>query len=72
MWGMDGSGLGFKVWGLRFKFRAWGLGRFSVQAYAAARFAESCLRALDGDSEVYECAYVASDVSGGSTLPPIL
>jgi hypothetical protein len=32
------------------------------QAYAAARFAESCMRALDGDSDVYECAYVQSDV----------
>eukprot|EP00850_Spirogloea_muscicola_P006409 SM000030S11418 [mRNA] locus=s30:543654:545558:- [translate_table: standard] len=31
-------------------------------AYAAARFAESCLRALDGDSDVYECAYVESDL----------
>jgi hypothetical protein len=33
-----------------------------VQAYAAARFAESCIRALDGDSDVYECAYVQSEV----------
>jgi len=32
------------------------------QAYAAARFAESCLRALDGDSDVYECAYIQSEV----------
>ncbi|GFP99397.1 malate dehydrogenase chloroplastic [Phtheirospermum japonicum] len=32
-------------------------------AYAAARFVESSLRALDGDSDVYECAYVQSDVT---------
>jgi malate/lactate dehydrogenase len=32
-------------------------------AYAAARFAESCMQALDGDSDVYECAYVQSDVT---------
>lgn len=31
-------------------------------AYAAARFAESCLRGLDGE-EVYECAYVESTVT---------
>lgn len=32
-------------------------------AYAAARFVESSLRALDGDSDVYECAYVQSDLT---------
>ncbi|CAN1152013.1 Malate dehydrogenase, chloroplastic [Linum perenne] len=32
-------------------------------AYAAARFVESSLRALDGDSDVYECAYVDSDLT---------
>lgn len=32
-------------------------------AYAAARFIESSLRALDGDSDVYECAYVQSDLT---------
>ncbi|KAG6401757.1 hypothetical protein SASPL_138622 [Salvia splendens] len=32
-------------------------------AYAAARFVESSLRALDGDSDVYECAYVESNVT---------
>ncbi|KAH8945195.1 hypothetical protein BDL97_12G028300 [Sphagnum fallax] len=32
-------------------------------AYAAARFAESCMRALDGDPDVYECAYVQSEVT---------
>ncbi|CAI9092991.1 OLC1v1028385C1 [Oldenlandia corymbosa var. corymbosa] len=32
-------------------------------AYAAARFVESSLRALDGDSDVYECSYVQSDVT---------
>ncbi len=30
---------------------------FLLQAYAAARFAESCMRALDGDPDVYECAF---------------
>lgn len=33
------------------------------QAYAAARFAESCMRGLDGDTDVYECAYVQSEVT---------
>ncbi|KAL2516013.1 malate dehydrogenase [Forsythia ovata] len=32
-------------------------------AYAAARFVESSLRALDGDSDVYECCYVQSDLN---------
>ncbi|XP_073023582.1 malate dehydrogenase, chloroplastic-like [Primulina eburnea] len=32
-------------------------------AYAAARFVESSLRGLDGDSDVYECAYVQSDLT---------
>ncbi|XP_049934462.1 malate dehydrogenase, chloroplastic-like [Nymphaea colorata] len=32
-------------------------------AYAAARFVESSLRALDGDSDVYECSYVQSELS---------
>lgn len=32
-------------------------------AYAAARFVESSLRALDGDADVYECAYVQSDLT---------
>ncbi|GBG72217.1 hypothetical protein CBR_g11149 [Chara braunii] len=32
-------------------------------AYAAARFAESCLRGLDGDTDVYECSYVQCDVT---------
>ncbi|EPS61366.1 hypothetical protein M569_13431, partial [Genlisea aurea] len=31
-------------------------------AYAAARFVESSLRALDGDSDVYECAFVESEL----------
>ena len=35
----------------------------SYQAYAAARFAESCMRGLDGDPDVYECTYVQSEVS---------
>lgn len=32
-------------------------------AYAAARMSESVLRGLDGESDVYECAYVASTVT---------
>ncbi|KAL3513177.1 hypothetical protein ACH5RR_025894 [Cinchona calisaya] len=32
-------------------------------AYAAARFVESSLRAFDGDSDVYECSYVQSEVT---------
>ncbi|CAN0896001.1 Malate dehydrogenase, chloroplastic [Linum grandiflorum] len=32
-------------------------------AYAAARFVESSLRALDGDADVYECAFVDSDLT---------
>ncbi|XP_020090341.1 malate dehydrogenase, chloroplastic [Ananas comosus] len=32
-------------------------------AYAAARFLESSLRALDGDGDVYECSYVQSDLT---------
>ncbi|OEL13952.1 Malate dehydrogenase, chloroplastic [Dichanthelium oligosanthes] len=31
-------------------------------AYAAARFLEASLRGLDGDDDVYECAYVQSQV----------
>ncbi|KAJ6861030.1 hypothetical protein NC651_037185 [Populus alba x Populus x berolinensis] len=32
-------------------------------AYAAARFVESSLRALDGDADVYECSFVQSDLT---------
>mmetsp|Transcript_12222 Transcript_12222/g.14603 ORF Transcript_12222/g.14603 Transcript_12222/m.14603 type:complete len:399 (-) Transcript_12222:384-1580(-) len=32
-------------------------------AYAAARMAESCILALNGTPDVYECAYVASEVT---------
>ncbi|XLT11813.1 hypothetical protein HN51_057503 [Arachis hypogaea] len=32
-------------------------------AYAAARFLESSLRALDGDGDVYECSFVQSDLT---------
>lgn len=32
-------------------------------AYAAARFVESSLRALDGDADVYECSFIQSDLS---------
>ncbi|KAJ0975312.1 hypothetical protein J5N97_017277 [Dioscorea zingiberensis] len=32
-------------------------------AYAAARFVESSLRALDGDGDVYECTFIQSDLT---------
>ncbi|XP_076922893.1 malate dehydrogenase, chloroplastic-like [Bidens hawaiensis] len=32
-------------------------------AYAAARFVESSLRALDGDSDVYECSFLQSELT---------
>ena len=32
-------------------------------AYAAARFAESCLRGLEGEDDVYECAFVSSQAT---------
>ncbi|KAL4197846.1 hypothetical protein AMTRI_Chr04g253160 [Amborella trichopoda] len=32
-------------------------------AYAAARFVESSLRALDGDGDVFECSYVQSELT---------
>lgn len=32
-------------------------------AYAAARFVESSLRALDGDADVYECSFIQSDLN---------
>lgn len=32
-------------------------------AYAAARFAESCLRGLNGDDDIYECAFVSSQAT---------
>jgi malate dehydrogenase len=32
-------------------------------AYAAARFVESSLRALDGDTDVYECSFVQSELT---------
>ncbi|CAK9138114.1 unnamed protein product [Ilex paraguariensis] len=32
-------------------------------AYAAARFVESSLRALDGDGDVYECCYIQSELT---------
>jgi malate dehydrogenase len=33
------------------------------QAYAAAKFGEACLRALQGETGIIECAYVASEVT---------
>lgn len=36
---------------------------YRLQAYAAARMAESVLRGLAGEDGVYECAYVESDVT---------
>lgn len=32
-------------------------------AYAAAKFTESCLKALQGESGVVECAYVSSHLT---------
>ena len=32
-------------------------------AYAAARMAEACLRGLSGEPDVYECSFVASNVT---------
>ena len=32
-------------------------------AYAAAKFTESCLKAMAGEADVVECAYVASNVT---------
>jgi malate dehydrogenase len=32
-------------------------------AYAAARFADSCLKGMAGEKGIYECTYVASEVS---------
>ena len=32
-------------------------------AYAAARMAEACLRGLSGEPDVYECSYVASNIT---------
>ncbi|CAN6348647.1 unnamed protein product [Urochloa humidicola] len=34
-----------------------------VEAYAAAKFADACLRGLRGDAGVVECSYVASQVT---------
>ena len=34
-----------------------------LQAYAAARMAESCLLGLEGENDIYECAYVESNVT---------
>ena len=32
-------------------------------AYAAARMADSCLKGLAGETGIYECSYVASEVT---------
>ena len=37
--------------------------RACAQAYAAARFAESVLRGLEGEPDVFEAAYVQSSVT---------
>ena len=51
----------------------WYLGQASIaclpaclplQAYSAARMAESTLLAMNGEPNIYECAYVASEVGG--------
>lgn len=33
-----------------------------MQAYAAVKFADACLRGLKGDAGIVECAFVASQV----------
>lgn len=33
-----------------------------VQAYAAVKFADACLRGLRGDASIVECAFVPSQV----------
>jgi len=33
-----------------------------VQAYAAVKFADACLRALKGEADIIQCAYVDSQV----------
>ena len=40
-----------------------------VQAYAAARMAESTLLGLNGEPNIYECAFVQSDVSAAGGRP---
>ena len=35
-----------------------------MQAYAAAKFADACLRGLKGEAGIIECSYVASQVIG--------
>lgn len=37
--------------------------KLALQAYAAAKFADACLRGLRGDAGIVECSYVASQVS---------
>jgi hypothetical protein len=32
------------------------------QAFAAAKFADACLRGMRGDAGIVECSYVASEV----------
>lgn len=39
-----------------------------LQAYAASKFADACLRGLRGDANVIECSFVASQVNLENTL----
>lgn len=39
-----------------------------LQAYAAAKFADACLRGLRGDANVVECSFVASQVNPQKTF----
>ena len=39
-----------------------------AQAYAAARMAESVLRGMAGEGDIYECAYVQSQVTEVSSF----
>lgn len=38
----------------------------TLQAYAAVKFADACLRALRGDAGVIECAFVSSQARHSS------
>lgn len=39
-----------------------------MQAYAAVKFADACLRGLRGDSGIVECSFVASQVCSWSPI----
>ena len=57
------SGLSVRTCGLSVNCCAGCIIFVSLQAYAAARMAESVLLGLDGSDDIYECAYVESSVT---------